>query len=173
MLKRNKKVTNATICESSGITFKSQLEKTIYNTLVEQGFIPKYEPKRVVLLNFEPCTVPFYDKETDTQYKKRIDKGGKPPKLLNLKSNTILPITYTPDFYIRYNNVDVWVEAKGMENDVYYLKKKLFRRYLEEQSKQGVKSIFFEIYSKKQLLQAIEIFKQYAEEYNTRTDKGS
>ena len=42
MLKRNKKVTNATICESSGITFKSQLEKTIYNTLVEQGFIPKY-----------------------------------------------------------------------------------------------------------------------------------
>ena len=46
-------------------------------------------------------------------------------------------------------------------------------KYLEEQSKQGVKSIFFEIYSKKQLLQAIEIFKQYAEEYNTRTDKGS
>ena len=169
----NKKTRNATICKGSSITFKSQLEKTIYNTLVEQGFIPEYEPKRIVLLNFEPCTDPFYDKETDTQYKKRIGEGGKPPKLLNLKSNTILPITYTPDFYIRHNNVDVWIEAKGMENDVYYLKKKLFRRYLEEQSKQGVKSIFFEIYSKKQLLQAIEIFKQYAEECNTRTDKGS
>ena len=169
----NRKIRNATICKGSSITFKSQLEKTIYNTLVEQGFIPKYEPKRIVLLNFESYTVPFYDKETDTQYKKRIDEGGKPPKLLNLKSNTILPITYTPDFYIRHNNIDVWIEVKGIENDVYYLKKKLFRRYLEEQSKQGVKSIFFEIYSKKQLLQAIEIFKQYAEECNTRTDKGS
>ena len=168
----NRKIRNATICKGSSITFKSQLEKTIYNTLVEQGFIPKYEPKRIVLLNFEPCTVPFYDKETDTQYKKRIDEGGKPPKLLDLKSNTILPITYTPDCDSRHNNIDVWIEVKGMENDVYYLKKKLFRRYLEEQSKQGVKSIFFEIYSKKQLLQAIEIFKQYAEECNTRIDKG-
>ena len=55
--------------------------------------------------------------------------------------------------------------------DVYYLKKKLFRRYLENQSKQGIKSIFFEIYSKKQLLQAIEIFKHYAERCNTRIDK--
>ena len=169
----NKKIRNATVCKGSSITFKSQLEKTIYNTLIEQGLTPEYEPKRIVLLNFEPCTVPFYDKETDTQYKKRLEEGGKPPKLLNSKSSIILPITYTPDFYIRYNNIDVWIEAKGMENDVYYLKKKLFRRYLENQSKQGIKSIFFEIYSKKQLLQAIEIFKQYAEEYNTRTDKGS
>ena len=168
----NKKIRNATICKGSSITFKSQLEKTIYNTLIEQGFIPKYEPKRIVLLNFEPCTVPFYDKETDAQYKKRIEEGGKPPRLLNLKGNILLPITYTPDFYIRHNNIEVWIEAKGMENDVYYLKKKLFRRYLEEQSKKGVKSIFSEIYSKKQLLQAIEIFKQYAEEYNTRVNKG-
>ena len=168
----NKKIRNATACKSSSITFKSQLEKIIYNTLIEQGFTPKYEPKRIVLLNFEPCTVPFYDKETDTQYKKRLEEGGKSPKLLNLKSNVLLPITYTPDFYIQYNNIDVWIEAKGMENDVYYLKKKLFRRYLENQSKQGIKSIFFEIYSKKQLLQAIEIFKQYAEKCNTRIDKG-
>lgn len=167
----NKKIRNATVCKSSSITFKSQLEKTIYNTLMEQGFIPEYEPKRIILLNFEPCTIPFYDKETDTQYKKRLEEGGKPPKLLTLKGNTMLPITYTPDFYIQYNNVDVWLEAKGMENDIYYLKKKLFRRYLEEQFKQGIKSIFFEIYSKKQLLQAIEIFKQYAEECNTRTNK--
>ena len=168
----NKKIRNATICKGSSITFKSQLEKTIYNTLIEQGFIPKYEPKRIVLLNFEPCTVPFYDKETDAQYKKRIEEGGKPPRLLNLKGNILLPITYTPDFYIRHNNIDVWIEAKGMENDVYYLKKKLFMRYLEKKKKKGVKSIFFEIYSKKQLLQAIEIFKQYAEEYNTRVNKG-
>ena len=83
----NKKIRNATVSKGSSITFKSQLEKIIYNTLIEQGFTPKYEPKRIILLNFEPCTVPFYDKETNTQYKKRLEKGGKPPKLLNLKGN--------------------------------------------------------------------------------------
>lgn len=169
----NKKIRNATICRGSSITFKSQLEKTIYNTLLEQGFTPKYEPKRIILLEFEPCTVPFYDKETELHYKKRLERGEKTPKLLDLKSNIMFPITYTPDFYIKYNNINIWIEAKGIENDVYYLKKKLFRRYLENQSKQGIKSIFFEIYSKKQLLQAVEIFKQYAEECNTRINKGS
>lgn len=172
MTSTNKKIRNATVCKGSGITFKSQLEKTIYNTLVEQGFNPEYEPRRIVLFNFEHCTVPFYDKETDNQYKKRIEEGGRPPKLLTLKSGNILPITYTPDFYLNYNNINVWIEAKGIENNIYYLKKKLFRQYLEKQTKQGINSIFFEVYSKKQMLQAIEIFKDYAEECNKRADKG-
>lgn len=81
----NKKIRNATVCKGSSITFKSQLEKTIYNTLIEQGFTPRYEPKRIVLLTFEPCTVPFYDKETDTQYKKRLEEGGKPQSFSTLK----------------------------------------------------------------------------------------
>lgn len=170
---QNKKIRNATICKGSGITFKSQLEKMTYNTLLEQGIKAQYEPKRIVLFDFDRCTVPFYDKETDTQHKKRVEEKGHSPKLLTLKSNILFPITYTPDFYIRYNNIDVWIETKGMENDTFYIKKKLFRHYLEEQSKKGIKSIFFEIYSKKQLLQAIEIFKQYAEECNTGTNQGS
>lgn len=160
--KTNKKIRNATICKDSSITFKSQLEKMIYNTLLENDIKAQYEPQRIILLKFDICTVPFYDKETDTQYKKRLENGGKPPKLLSLKTGNILPITYTPDFYFKYNDIDIWIEGKGMENDVYYLKKKLFRRYLEEQSKKGIKSMFFEIYSKKQLLQAIEIIKNYA-----------
>ena len=53
---------------------------------------------------------------------------------------------------------------KGKENDCFYLKKKLFRKYLDNiLIATGQKSIYFEVYSKKQLLQAIEIFKEYAE----------
>ena len=53
---------------------------------------------------------------------------------------------------------------KGKENDCFYLKKKLFRKYLDDiLTATGQKSIYFEVYSKKQLLQAIEIFKEYAE----------
>lgn len=165
-MKSNKKIRNATITKQGNITFKSNLEKIIYNTLVEQGFTNVlYEPKKITLVDFKDSITPFYDKETNVQHAKRVEELGKPsPKLLIKKRNGILPITYTPDFYIRYKNVDVWIEAKGMENDCYYLKKKLFRKYLDEHTDWTVnKSIFFEVYSKKQLLQAIEIFKNYAE----------
>ena len=45
MPKSNKKIRNATECKSGSLTFKSQLEKMVYNTLVEQGFNPQYEPR--------------------------------------------------------------------------------------------------------------------------------
>ena len=57
---------------------------------------------------------------------------------------------------------DVYIEAKGIENDVFYIKKKLFRKYLDDWFiKTNQSSIYFEIYTKKQLLQAIEIIKKY------------
>ena len=57
---------------------------------------------------------------------------------------------------------DIKTFSDFIENDCYYLKKKLFRKYLEDlYNTTGKKSIFFEVYSKKQLLQAIEIIKQY------------
>ena len=43
MTKKNQKIRNATECKSGNLTFKSQLEKSVYNTLVEQGFNPMYE----------------------------------------------------------------------------------------------------------------------------------
>jgi hypothetical protein len=125
------------------------------------GFNPEYEPKTFTLWpGFTPVT-PFYDKETDTQKKKR-DPKNKTPRLLTLKEANVIGIRYTPDFYFRYKDLDVYIEAKGIENDVYYLKKKLFRKYLDtilETRKQ--KSIYFEIYTKKQLLQAVDIIKEY------------
>lgn len=163
MPKNNKKIRNATECKSGNLTFKSQLEKSIYKTLLEQGFNPQYESKTHELWSgFIPIT-PFYDKESDAQQTKRINNGGTiKSKILTLKTGKIVGIRYTPDFYFKYGNLDVYIEAKGIENDVFYLKKKLFRKYLDDifiRTKQH--SIYFEIYTKKQLLQAIEIIKEY------------
>ena len=70
---------------------------------------------------------PFYDKETDTQQAKRIEGGDTVKnRMLVLKAGKIVGIRYTPDFYFRYGKLDVYIEAKGIENDVFYIKKKLF-----------------------------------------------
>lgn len=164
----NKKIRNATGCSSNNITFKSQLEKAIYNTLIEQGFTPKYEFMTYELWGSTTSVTPFYDKETDKQQTKRVEEGSAiKSKILVEKSSRIIGIRYTPDFYIRYKDLDIYIEAKGIENDVFYIKKKLFRKYLDDKFfKTKQHSIFFEVYTKRQLLQAIDIFKQYEQTLN-------
>lgn len=161
MLNVNQKIRNATVCKTKGITFKSKLEKTLFTILEKEGFSPQYEPHKVILLSFDDSVTPFYDKETESQHKKRVEILGKADsKRLRLVPKKMLPITYTPDIYFNYNNIDIWIEVKGIENDVFYLKKKLFRKYLDDKFKlTSKKSMFFEIYSKRQLLQAINIIK--------------
>ena len=161
----NKKIRNATVCTSKSITFKSVLEKSCFTCLEEQGFSPQYEPRKFIIFpSFVPIT-PFYDKETDMQQKKRIELLGKQSsKELRLCNGLIQPITYTPDIYIRYNDLDIWIECKGFTNDVFPYKKKMFRKLLDNiYINTGQKSIYFEIYTKKQLLQAIEIIKSYGQ----------
>lgn len=165
----NKKIRNATQSVSKGITFKSQLEKSIYNTLLQQGFEPQYEPRTFTLWDgFEPIT-PYYDKETDRQNQKRSELlGKKVSKILVPKTGKIIGIRYTPDFYFKYNNLNIYIEAKGIENDIFYIKKKLFIKYLDNRYiENGEKSMYFEVYTKKQLLQAIEIIKDYGERCDT------
>lgn len=158
----NKKIRGATKTNSLGITFKSQLEKSLYKTLLELGFNPKYEPKTFVVWEGFTAITPFYDRETDTQRDKRDPKSS---KILVEKSHIVQPIRYTPDIYFEYKRIDVWIEAKGIENDVFYIKKKLFRKYLDGVlSTTGKKSLYFEVYTKKQLLQAIDIVKSYGQE---------
>ena len=167
----NKKIKNATLVNSNNIVFKSKLEESIYNTLLKLGFSPQYEPYTFTLWDsFNPVT-PFYDKETTTQYNKRININKKNKgKILVLKTGKITGIRYTPDFYFRYNNIDVFIEAKGIENDVFYIKKKLFRKFLDNKlQKDNQHSIYFEIYTKKQLLQAIEILKDYEKSIRENT----
>lgn len=159
----NKKIRNATIAKHGSITFKSQLEKTIYNVLIEHGFNPQYEPKTFELWgSFTPIT-PFYDKETDNQRDKRVKEGSNiKSRILIEKTDKVIGIRYTPDFYFKCGKLDVYLEIKGFENDIFYIKKKLFRKFLDDrflETKQH--SIYFEIYTKKQALQAIEIIKNY------------
>ena len=160
----NKKIKNATVVVKNNINFKSKLEESIYNTLLKLGFNPLYEPYTYTLWEgFTPIT-PYYDKETDKQRDKRQSNSEKKSsnKLLVLKNTKIIGIRYTPDFYFEYNGINVYIEAKGKENDVFYIKKKLFIKYLDNiLLSTGKKSIYFEVYTKKQLLQAIEILKNY------------
>ena len=146
-LHENKKIKNASPLEYDDIYFKSQLEKMIYQTLREQGFPVKYEPHKFVLWQGFRPTVPFYDKDKYT-------------RMLKLESKKIIDITYTPDFVFTDNGFLVIIEAKGMENDCFYLKKKMFRKWLEDNHP---KSIYFEIYTKKQLLQAISIIQNLSQ----------
>lgn len=172
----NKKIKNATKSNLGNLAFKSQLEKSIYNTLLQQGFTPQYEPITFTLWDgFTPIT-PYYDKETDKQKIKRLSNGINtcPSKILIQKVGKVVGIRYTPDFYFNYKGLDVYIEAKGIENDVFYIKKKMFIKYLDDiLVNTGRRSIYFEVYTKKQLLQAIEIIKDYATECNLQTDTTS
>lgn len=163
-MKGNKKIRNATKSDSEGLTFKSKLEKSIYNALQQLGFKPQYEPKTFTLWEgFIPLT-PYFDKETERQTAARLeeDPSSSPRKMLTHKTGKIIGIRYTPDFYFKYKNLNVYIEAKGIENDVFYIKKKMFIKYLDNlYLEKGEKSIYFEVYTKKHLYQAVEIVKNY------------
>ena len=164
MVSINKKIRNATVNKQGNITFKSILEKTCFNTLIEAGFNPQYEPKQITLWNgFTPIT-PYYDEESKNHLLKRREQGDKTPRKLVQKNSKIIGIRYTCDFYIKYGDLDIWIETKSIENDVFYIKKKMFLKYLDNlYNTTGQKSMYFEVHSKKQLLQMIEIVKEYAE----------
>ena len=142
----NHKVKNATPLEYNNIQFKSRLEVMIYKTLLQEGFSVQYEPtKYIIWEGFKP-NVSFYNKDKKT-------------RMLKLDNKRLIDITYTPDFVFEYKDTTIVIEAKGFENDTFPIKKKLFRKWLENQNSQGNKYIFFEIFTKKQLMQAIDIIK--------------
>jgi hypothetical protein len=156
----NRKIINATVVSNSYVKFKSKLEKVVYNCLLENGFNVEYEPKQHILIPSFTSDIPFFDKESDSMYKKRRDKGDRRPRMLVKKSGNFQKIGYTPDFYFNYKGINIYIEAKGFENDVFYIKKKLFLKYLSENKENAM---YFEIYSKAQVVQAIKIIKEYAE----------
>lgn len=145
----NKKIKNAQRLIYNNIQFKSQLEVMIYKTLLQEGFDVKYEPVTFTLWQGFHPEIPYYVKNKKTRE-------------LALDNKKLIDIKYTPDFIFYYNGIRVVIEAKGFQNDVFYIKKKLFRAYLEEDfSNIKIQSLYFEIYTKKELMQAIEIIKDY------------
>lgn len=139
----NKKIINASPLEYDGISFKSKLEKMAYQTLKEQGFPVLYEPRKFIIWEGFRPNVPFYNKDAGT-------------RMLKMDSKKVIDISYTPDLMFEYNNHLIIIEMKGFENNTYPLKKKIFRKWLESNYPN---SIYFEIFTKKQLLQAIDIIK--------------
>lgn len=139
----NKKIINASPLEYDSISFKSKLEKMAYQTLKEQGFPVLYEPKKFIIWEGFRPNVPFYNKDAST-------------RMLKMDSKKVIDISYTPDLMFEYNNHLIIIEMKGFENNTYPLKKKIFRKWLESNYPN---SIYFEIFTKKQLLQAIDIIK--------------
>lgn len=140
----NKKIINASPLEYDGISFKSKLEKMAYQTLKEQGFPVLYEPRKFIIWEGFRPNVPFYNKDAST-------------RMLKMDSKKVIDISYTPDLMFEYNNHLIIIEMKGFENNTYPLKKKIFRKWLESNYPN---SIYFEIFTKKQLLQAIDIIKK-------------
>ena len=137
----NKKIRNATKTTESGIAFKSETEARIYKALVAEGFDPLYEKVTFTLSEKIRPTVPFFN---------RI-KG-----LLGLDMKPVQAITYTPDFTFEYNGILIVIEVKGFENDVFPVKRNLFRKHLETLNQP---SMFFEVRTKKELLEALRIIR--------------
>ncbi|QOR58322.1 hypothetical protein [uncultured phage cr106_1] len=149
----NKKVINATPEEYSDIRFKSKIEVMVYKTLLQYGFKPEYETHTYTIWEGFKPTVPFY-----TRNKAKVT-------ILNLKK--LINITYTPDFYIEYEGLKIIIEVKGSTNDVFPYKFKMFRWHIENMPDKD-NYLIFEIFTKRQLLESIEIIKSYA---TSRKDK--
>lgn len=153
-MEKNKKVKNATSKEFDGITFRSKIECDVYKALKEAGLNPRYEERRIILTPLlKPVNVKrFY----------HVDGKG-----LQEITDSIRQMTYTPDFFMEYDNLHIYIEVKGFSNDSYPLKKKLFLKYLEEQ--EDVKSIFFEIKNKREIPQLINLVCEYVSKENNQT----
>lgn len=143
----NRKIMNATPEKYGDIKFRSKIEAMVYRTLIGQGFEPEYESHTYVIWEGFRPTVPYYTRNKSKE------------TILNLKK--LINITYTPDFYMEYEGLKIIIEVKGQVNDVFPYKFKMFRKHIE-----GLEDrenwIIFEIFTKKQLLEAITIIKNEA-----------
>lgn len=134
---------NATPKEYNGIYFKSKLEITVFKTLQDLGFNPMYESHTYILQEgFKTMNV-YYRKTTS---KSEMTLG-----------KIIQPITYTPDIEITDGKNVAVFEVKGFSDSKFPIKKKMFLKWLVDNGKTNYS--YFEVHSKKNVLQAINIIK--------------
>lgn len=145
----NQKIRNATPVEFGGISFKSQTEKSVFRYLVNQGFNPSYESETFVCVEGFSPTIPFFTRRK--MPRKSIYKN-------HLEMTDVRDITYTPDITFMYGEIKVIIEVKGFENDVFPLKRKLFRKYLETVN---YPVVYAEIFTLKQLREFLANLTEY------------
>lgn len=166
MARENKKIRNATPHEYYGILFKSDLERRVYKCLVEEyGINPHYEGKTYTYWEGIKPTVPFYDRQK---------VRGKHVYKLHLNQNRLISMKYTPDFIFNYFGIEVIIEVKGIENDQFPLRKKLFRAYLETLDYPIVYAEIFTIIQLKEFMQELESKKEqllYAKTNKTQAEE--
>lgn len=131
-----------------GIELKSGLEKFCYQKLKEHGFDFKYESESVILMEA------FKLKKTIVLMpKKRSGKHKNPSELSQRKS--IMKMSYTPDFVVTKGEYKIYIETKGKANEAYPYRKKLFIQQLENRD-DGIKYVFIEPHTNKQILETIK-----------------
>jgi len=158
----NKKIKNATKVVYEDIKFKSKLEEMCYKVLKDGGFNPLYEQKKYTLFDGFLPHVPFYTKNVFKRKNKNVSTLSNSTAVDN---RVVQSWIYTPDLYFEYNDYVIHIEVKGYYNDVARYKMKLFRKNLEEMQKNDPLHIyeFWEIHTKKQLLECIKHIKDEKE----------
>ena len=142
-MSENRRIIGATPYRAfDGTWMRSKLETRVYKWLYDLGFSPQYESETFITWVGPRPTVPFYDLST-TRHNQ-----------LNMKK--LIDIKYTPDFIMMYKGIKVIIEAKGIENDQFPIRKKLFRAFLETVD---YPVIYAEIYTKRQLNEFINELK--------------
>lgn len=143
MIRRNKYSNENKVYD--GIRFKSLLEMRMYKIMKEAGLNPKYEFHKYCLMEGFYPTKPFFepDKNKKLSLKYTSKKGF----------SKVLDITYTPDFAFYHKGILIVIETKGFQTAEYKLKRKLFRKYMENMGD----VVFFEVHTLKQLNEAITV----------------
>lgn len=146
VFKANRKIKNAIPVTEDGIEFKSKLEWYCYKTCKEKGLILSYEPTKFVFLQSAKLS------------KVIIYSHSKTLKRLKLLPS-VRELSYTPDFYLFYNNAHIYIDTKGYPNDAYPIKRKLFINLLENSNNDNLKIYFFEPSCRKEIDECINLIK--------------
>ena len=129
------------------ILFDSNLEISCYKLLKENNIDFTYNEEKIILFEgFKFNNVIFYQPNKKKEYM--------------VNNRKVLNTTYTPDFRININKEDIiiYIETKGKENDVYPLKRKMFLKYLECLSENnGYICYFFEPHNVTQIKESIDV----------------
>lgn len=159
----NKKVRNATVCRADGIEFKSKLEMFCYLYFKSENLMLKYEQDHTVIMHG------FNTGDKVNVWIRRKTTGSNEYHLR--KSKAFLDMVYTPDFSLMAGEDIFYIETKGMANDAYPLRRKMFIANLVKQADElGCRFHFFEPHTKAEVIETCEIIKSIMNQNGKETN---